>query len=56
MSTKKKNNISPSSRRGFLKKAGLVSAAAIGATAAKAPYVYAASNPVWKLSCTMLIN
>ena len=50
MSTKKKSNISPSSRRGFLKKAGLVSAAAIGATAAKAPYVYAASNPIkWRL-------
>ena len=50
MSTKNKSKISSSSRRGFLKKAGLVSAAAIGATAAKAPYVYAASNPIkWRL-------
>mgnify|MGYP005724755075 FL=1 len=50
MSTKNKTKTTPSSRRGFLKKAGLVSAAAIGATAAKAPYVYAASNPIkWRL-------
>ena len=49
MSTKNKLKTT-SSRRGFLKKAGLVSAAAIGATAAKAPYVYAASNPIkWRL-------
>ncbi|MEK9896123.1 MAG: hypothetical protein VW518_06815, partial [Burkholderiaceae bacterium] len=49
MSTKK-SKITPSSRRSFIKKAGLFSAAAIGATVAKAPYVYAASNPVkWRL-------
>ena len=50
MSTKNKIKTPSSSRRGFLKKAGLVSAAAIGATAAKAPYVYAATNPIkWRL-------
>ena len=50
MSKENKTKTTPSSRRGFLKKAGLVSAAAIGATAAKAPYVYAASNPIkWRL-------
>ena len=50
MSTKIKSKITPSSRRSFIKKAGLFSAAAIGATAAKAPYVYAASNPIkWRL-------
>ena len=50
MSKKNKTKTTPSSRRGFLKKAGLVSAAAIGVTAAKAPYVYAASNPIkWRL-------
>ena len=50
MTKKNKTNTTPSSRRGFLKKAGLVSAAAIGVTAAKAPYVYAASNPIkWRL-------
>ena len=49
MSTKNKIKTPSSSRRGFLKKAGLVSAAAIGATAAKEPYVYAATNPIrWR--------
>jgi hypothetical protein len=37
MSKKIKTKTTPSSRRGFLKKAGLVYAAAIGVKAAKAP-------------------
>ena len=46
MSTKNKLKTT-SSRRGFLKKAGLVSAAAIGATAAKAPYVVKGGYRKW---------
>ena len=33
-------------RRDFLKKAGLVTAGAVGASTLAAPYGYAASNPV----------
>ena len=44
------SKIKKSNRRGFLKKAGLVTAATIGASAVKAPYVYAATNPIkWRL-------
>ena len=37
-------------RRDFIKKAGLVTAGAIGATTLSAPYGYAATNPIkWRL-------
>ena len=37
-------------RRDFLKKAGLVTAGAVGAATLAAPYGYAATNPVkWRL-------
>ena len=39
-----------SKRRDFIKKAGLVTAGAIGATTLSAPYGYAATNPIkWRL-------
>ena len=39
-----------SKRRDFLKKAGLVTAGAVGATTLSAPYGYAATNPIrWRL-------
>ena len=45
---KNKKNITK--RREFLKKAGLVSAGAIGASTLAAPYAYAATNPIkWRL-------
>ena len=37
-------------RRDFIKKAGLVTVAGVGATALSAPYGYAATNPIkWRL-------
>ena len=37
-------------RRDFIKKAGLVTAVAVGATTLSAPYGYAATNPIkWRL-------
>ena len=37
-------------RRDFLKKAGLATAGAVGATTLSAPYVYSATNPIkWRL-------
>ena len=37
-------------RRDFLKKAGLVTAGAVGASTLAAPYGYAATNPIkWRL-------
>ena len=44
----KKTNLTK--RRDFIKKAGLVTAAGVGATALSAPYGYAATNPIkWRL-------
>ena len=45
-----KNKKNLTKRREFLKKAGLVSAGAIGASTLAAPYGYAATNPIkWRL-------
>jgi TRAP-type mannitol/chloroaromatic compound transport system, periplasmic component len=45
-----KNKKNLTKRREFLKKAGLVSAGAIGASTLAAPYAYAATNPIkWRL-------
>ena len=45
-----KKNPKLSKRRDFLKKAGLVTAGAVGATTLSAPYGYAATNPIkWRL-------
>ena len=47
---KKDKKIITNKRRSFIKKAGLLTLGAAGATAIKAPYVYAASNPIkWRL-------
>ena len=47
---KKDKKIITNKRRSFIKKAGLLTLGAAGATAVKAPYVYAASNPIkWRL-------
>ena len=44
----KKSNLTK--RRDFIKKAGLVTAVGVGATALSAPYGYAATNPIkWRL-------
>ena len=45
-----KNKKNLTKRREFLKKAGLISAGAIGASTLAAPYGYAATNPIkWRL-------
>ncbi|MBI28388.1 MAG: C4-dicarboxylate ABC transporter [Pelagibacteraceae bacterium] len=45
-----KNNPKLTKRRDFLKKAGLVTAGAVGASTLSAPYGYAATNPIkWRL-------
>ena len=45
-----KKNSKLTKRRDFLKKAGLVTAGAVGATTLSAPYGYAATNPIkWRL-------
>ncbi|GIS66694.1 MAG: hypothetical protein CM1200mP5_4780 [Candidatus Pelagibacterales bacterium] len=47
---KKEKKIITNKRRSFIKKAGLLTLGAAGATVVKAPYVYAASNPIkWRL-------
>ena len=43
---KKEKKIITNKRRSFIKKAGLLTLGAAGATVVKAPYVYAASNMV----------
>ena len=45
-----KNKKNLTKRREFLKKAGLISAGAIGASTLAAPYGYAATNPIKWLS------
>ncbi len=62
-----KNKKNLTKRREFLKKAGLISAGAIGASTLAAPYGYAATNPIkwslikqrmvkWRLNFFMQIN
>ena len=47
---KKDKKIITNKRRSFIKKAGLLTLGAAGATAIKAPYAYSASNPIkWRL-------
>ena len=47
---KKNKKIITNKRRSFIKKAGLLTLGAAGATAIKAPYAYSASNPIkWRL-------
>ncbi len=47
---KKEKKIITNKRRSFIKKAGLLTLGAAGASVVKAPYVYAASNPIkWRL-------
>ena len=48
---KKDKKIITNKRRSFIKKAGLLTLGAAGATAIKAPYAYSASNPIkWILN------
>ena len=47
---KKDKKIITSKRRSFIKKAGLLTLGAAGASVVKAPYAYSASNPIkWRL-------
>ena len=47
---KKNKKIITSKRRSFIKKAGLLTLGAAGASVVKAPYAYSASNPIkWRL-------
>ena len=47
---KKDKKIITNKRRSFIKKAGLLTLGAAGATTIKAPYAYSASNPIkWRL-------
>ena len=47
---KKNKKIITNKRRSFIKKAGLLTLGAAGATTIKAPYAYSASNPIkWRL-------
>ena len=46
---KKEKKIITSKRRSFIKKAGLLTLGAAGASVVKAPYAYSASNPItWR--------